>query len=183
MVNTSNHNLKIKIVLILSFLFFLGAWLFWTEIVNKFNGYDTTPTNSNIQLSIERYINSQFGFSFNKPEGYNMGEFDEGEKHVILAQQNETKMSFQILITALEAQDAVITKDIILAEIPDMKIENEKEISIGNARGLIFESNNSLFGGASAEVWFAYKGNLYQISGYKETKSILEDIAKAWVFE
>lgn len=133
-----------------------------------------------LEFSGTRYENVQFGFSFEKPNGYNIGEFDEGEKKVILVQSNDSKTSFQILISFLGVPDAVITKNIIQTEIPGIKVENEKEILVDGANGLIFESDNEFFNGASIEAWFMNSGNLYQISGYSEATLIIEELIKTW---
>ena len=147
------------------------------------NEQSDTDTASLVEFSGERYVNSQFGFSFEKPRDFNIGEFPEGDNYVVLAQQAQ-KNAFQIFITPNMAQeDIALTRDVLVKNIPGIQIENEKEIKIGEANGLFFQSENPAFGGESTEAWFIYKGNLYQLSGYIEAMPIVEEVIKTWKFE
>jgi len=169
---------RYKITFFIFFLILVVGFAVWMNLGS------TEPSDigvaSAVQFSGERYGNSEFNFSFEKPEGYNIGEFEEGDSYVVLAQPKEGQTGFQIIITLLGAEDTEITKDIIVSEIPGIKIENDKTFSIGRSKGLIFESDNSAFNGTSAEAWFMYKGNLYQISGYGDSMSAIEQILKTW---
>lgn len=132
------------------------------------------------------YQNSAHGFSFAKPHGVMVGEFEEanGTETIVVQSAADTKTAgFQILISLFDDTDTTITKERIKKDIPDMKIENEKEISIGGAAALSFLSNSAAFGGISFEVWFVRDGNLYQASGYSLDKNFMEQILATWKWQ
>jgi hypothetical protein len=52
-----------------------------------------------------------------------------------------------------------------------------------NYVGLAFKSDNQAFDGASREVWFVFRGNLYQISTYAWLDPLLQAIFKTWQFQ
>lgn len=59
----------------------------------------------------------------------------------------------QILISPFQGEDIDVTAEIIKADIPDMKIDNQQEVLVGSSqKGLAFVSDNPAFGGKSREV-------------------------------
>lgn len=133
------------------------------------------------------YGNQLYGFSFARPAGFSLGEVNQENGHTVLAQdQQDTKQSFQILITSWDEPGAVITKERILQDIPNMKVTEPRSLIVSAAKdptqALEFESNNENFGGLSIEVWFVHGNNLYQISGYREAKNIIEEVIGSWEF-
>ena|SRR3990167_2044506 len=201
-----SYFLNRKSFILISFLILgVGAWLFLSDygveqVENTIgNIKKLSPKNEPALITDsesfeeakeesegELYTNSQFGLSFTKPDGYDTREAEEGDSRIILIQSkdNQAKKGFQILITPLgQEEDVIITKSVIKTELPDLKIEKAKEISIGQAKGLKFQSDNPAFSGSSTEVWFMYRGNLYQISGYLEAMPIMEKVIKTWEFK
>ena len=68
-------------------------------------------------------------------------------------------------------------------DIPDLLITDAQTVEIGdNYKGLAFKSDNSAFGGASREVWFVFRNNLYQISTYEKFDELLKKVFSTWVF-
>ena len=196
-------------------LIIVGLWFYFTR--SNPPGVPSGSTEDTLgNASRNQYENSQYGFSFQKPEGYTVGEFDQDEGKIILVQVSKTVFDtknamprgtldtgFQITITPFDEMDTVITKARINKDIPDMKVENSKEISITGkdtqgspmyTKGLEFESNNATFGGASAEIWFVYPvrdkdsngvrgANLYQLSGYHDSLPVMESVVQSWEFQ
>ena len=113
-----------------------------------------------------RYVNSQYGFSFSYPEGFNISDFDDGGGKIILVQSNgsdttyktdttdESYGGFQIFIAGFD-EPGPITKERILKDIPDMVIINEKEILVGGEKALSFISQDEL-GGEMREIWVVH---------------------------
>ena len=199
-----NRKFKVAVVIIVIIsLLLLGWWIFTSSQSETL----PTPKANNLANSEnldEMYNNSEFNFSFKKPYSYSIGEFGDNDAKTILIQPGQNKDSievrpqqnqgagFQILITPFDELNAVITQERINKEIPNMKVESVKEISItgkdtqGNPvylKGLEFESDNPVFGGSSTEIWFVYSGNLYQLSGYPDSMPIMEEVIKTWKFQ
>lgn len=105
------------------------------------------------------YTHPGYGFSFEYPDGWNVSSFAEGEGETVLIQPG-----VQIYISIFDEEETALTKERILADIPDLKIENDKQIKIANTiDALSFDSANQ--GGQNTkEVWFVYNRFLYQIS-------------------
>ena len=183
------------LILIIVILVSLGGFLLWKKSRQN-TPFESGGSQASTESSDLTYKNSQYGFSFQKPEGYTVGEFDQDEGKMILVQMSkmplDTKnavskgildIGFQILISPFDEADAVITKARINKEIPDMKVENSAEILVADSKGLQFESNNSAFSGKSFEVWFVRGTDLYQISGYIESEQVIKDTLNSWKFE
>lgn len=130
------------------------------------------------------YANKEFRFSLTMPEGFSAGELpaDEGGGRAVVL-QNAQGDGIQIYVVPLESDTKVLTADDIRREIPDMKVEAEEPVTIGpEYTGVAFLSDNDAFGGASREVWFYFRGNLYQISTYQRLDTLLKAMFATWKF-
>jgi hypothetical protein len=131
------------------------------------------------------YSNSDYRFSFMLPTDFTAQEMpqDENGARTFLF-QNDRGEGIQIVITPFDEDIATLTKERIQQDIPDLKITDEQPVEIGqNHTGLAFKSDNEAFGGASREVWFVFRGNLYQISTYERLDSLLQAIFGTWQFQ
>lgn len=130
-----------------------------------------------------RYENEEFGFSLNMPEGFSgtaLPRDENGGTAIIL--QNKQGEGIQIYVTPA-AGETTLTADDIRAGIPDMQVEEPEVVEIGDQyRGVAFLSDNAAFGGDSREVWFYFRGNLYQISTYTRLDSLLKAMFATWQF-
>lgn len=132
----------------------------------------------------ESYIHPTNHFSFNYPKEFTVTSVPSDSIEIILVQSTTTKVAVQITISPFQGEDIDITPDIIKTEIPDMKIDNAQDLLVGPSRkGLAFVSDNPAFGGKSREVWFVFKGKLYQISTYYEFDEFLKGVFATWKFE
>jgi hypothetical protein len=150
----------------------------------------TNNTPYNVPQLTQAYSNSQYNFSLMLPADFTVQEVpssDTDNPQDTLLFQNSTGDGIQIVISPFDEDTGsgyVLTKDRILKDVPDLAITNEQAIQIGpNYQGLAFESNNDAFGGASREVWFVFKGNLYQISTYQRLDPLLKAIFATWKFQ
>jgi hypothetical protein len=132
----------------------------------------------------DEYKNDRFRFSLAIPEGYTVGELphdDVGGTPIII--QNEQGEGIQIYIVPAEAGDKVLTIADIQANIPELQIEASEPVAIGaDYQGVAFLSDNDAYGGASREVWFYFRGNLYQISTYAQLDTLLKAMFATWKF-
>src|SRR3989344_1204013 len=131
----------------------------------------------------EEYRNEQYGFSLTMPEGFKariMSTSVEGETILL---EDQTGNGIQIMITPIDEDIPTLTKNRIQQDIPDMQISDEQVVEVGSSRtGLAFRSDNEAFGGASREVWFVFRGNLYQISTYDRLDPLLKAVFQTWQF-
>lgn len=136
-------------------------------------------------LLSKTYVNSQYGFSFKYPEGFNVSGFPEGEEGTtILAQKPNSKEGFQIFISNFD-EPGPITPARIKKDIPDMAVEDPKEVFIGsekNLRALIFFSRSESLG-RTREVWFVQKGNLYRVSAYEGLDNLIGPVLETIKFK
>ena len=131
-------------------------------------------------LKIETYKNAKYNFSFEYPKGFSAAEFVEREAtDVILIQNTETQRGFQIAISPFGGPD-LITPEMILKDIPEMKINKPENTTSNGIRALEFLSDD---GGASkAEIWFIRQGYLYQITAFLKDKDLIERVFNSWKF-
>jgi hypothetical protein len=105
---------------------------------------------------------------------------DTGADTIIL--QNKKGEGIQIRISPFE-DIRILTGDMVRESIPDMNIEDVEEVAIGPEHtGIAFVSDNESFEGASREVWFVFRGNLYQISTYTRLDTLLKAMFATWRF-
>lgn len=132
----------------------------------------------------KEYRNETFKFSLSMPEGFSAGELpvDEvGGNAVVL--QDSVGDGLQIYIVPAGSNERVLTEENVRAAIPDIQIRETEIIEIGREhRGLAFLSDNEAFEGDSREVWFYFRGNLYQISTYARLDTLLKAMFATWVF-
>jgi hypothetical protein len=122
-------------------------------------------------------------FSFKYPASFTVQVVPQDSGEVILVQDIKTSIGAQIVITPFEGGDIDITPELIRESVPDMEVSDPQEVLIGvNRKGLAFKSDNESFGGKSRDVWFVYKGKLYQITTYEELDEFLKGVFSTWSF-
>lgn len=130
------------------------------------------------------YRNSEYRFTLDMPEGFTAGELppDETGGSAIILQDAEGN-GIQVYVTPNAGDATTLTADDIRSSIPDMLIEASEPVEIGNRyTGVAFLSDNEAFDGASREVWFYFRGNLYQISTYARLDGLLKAMFATWAF-
>lgn len=130
------------------------------------------------------YRNSEFGFSLQMPDGFHAQELpgdENGGRTIVL--QNDAGEGIQIYISAYPDDTKVLSASDVRASIPDMHVSDEQVVQIGaNYTGVAFKSDNDAFGGESREVWFVFRGTLYQISTYARLDGLLQAMFASWKF-
>lgn len=179
-------NIKIKIFAAIIAITLTGAafWFFLYRGAETEGQRDiSVPVGGESADISETYANSKYGFSFNHSKELNVSEFADDNSDIVLVQPG----GFQVLISPFD-ESGPITKGRILKDIPDMKIINEREISVGGFDGLTASGEKALNfiskdeSGETLETWFVHNGNLYQITAEPDFASKLEEIIKTWRF-
>ena len=128
------------------------------------------------------YTNFRYKFSFQCPEAFNVADFDEGDTQTILVSKKDTRDGFQIFIAPFD-EPGPITKERILQDLPDLKIENSEQRLLKNGEiALIFFANDSALG-KTREIWFVHDGYLYQITTIQAFDVQLVQIMNTWKFQ
>ncbi|MEK7123693.1 MAG: hypothetical protein AAB851_02245, partial [Patescibacteria group bacterium] len=122
------------------------------------------------------------GFSFNYLADFTASEFSEDEGKISLIIQNgKTGQTVQIYITPHNDPDFAVSAEKIKMDMPDLPLSNSADVIVGGkAKGVAFFSQNEVFGGDTAEVWFADGKNFYQATSRAKDVKILEEIIKSW---
>lgn len=160
-------------ILIIILLVSSSIWWYGRTKENSSSATITTATSN-------QYLDPQYKFSFSKPEGFVITSFkDEGGYTVLL--QDKDKNGIQIYISPFD-EDIVLTGERIKKDIPDIVMNNIQTISVGGVQAQAFEGQNSIFGGATHEVWFVHQYALYQIVTKPALESTLQTIITSWKF-
>lgn len=174
----------------------IGAGLLWRFSIStpSFN-LSLTPTNTagaqdesiepyEVPPLGEAYTNSEYGFSLTLPEGFTaraMARNAAGSRAIVL--EDDRGNGIQIMVTPFEEDIHALTAERIRRDVPDLAIENTQPVEIGaNHTGLAFVSDNPAFGGSSREVWFVFRGDLYQVSTYLRLDELLQTMFQTWRF-
>lgn len=136
----------------------------------------------------QRYENAQYRFALNMPADFKATDLpmpSTGGDTIVL--QDNAGNGIQIDISPFDEDTGsgyTLTKERILQDVPDLKISDEQPVDIGdNYHGLAFVGDNQSFGGQSREVWFVFRGNLYQISTYTRLDNLIKAIFATWQFQ
>jgi hypothetical protein len=140
------------------------------------------------------FSDPDLGFSFRYPNSMKVNTIDQDPEDkeagkVILVQDAEKGQGFQITITPFDDEEGqadsyILTKEQIKTDLPDLKISDVQPVLIGNnGQGLAFRSDNEDFAHDSREVWFVFRGNLYQISTYAYLDPLLQAMFSTWKFQ
>lgn len=132
----------------------------------------------------KEYKNTTFRFSLSIPDGFVAHQFPPDENNATaITLQNLNGDGVQILVTPKKESSHVLTADDVRGSIPNMKVIDAQDVSIGSDyTGVAFKSDNQAFKGNSREVWFYFRGNLYQISTYARLDPLLKSIFSTWKF-
>jgi hypothetical protein len=188
-----------KILMIIGFVGFagVGMWLVWGGntlevaggLVPKMLASGAAPATDAqgmpyvVPVIQNEYRNEQYGFALGLPDGFNSQELanDEGGQTVVL--QDARGNGIQIHVTPYPDDTRSLSADDVRASIPDMQVSGEQPVEIGaDHTGVAFMSDNEAFEGASREVWFIFRGNLYQISTYARLDALLQAMFGTWKF-
>lgn len=163
-----------------------GAFLLW-----KFwPGGSSSAPQINIEFPWElgqpqTYEQPEDNFTFSYPQKLNVTETAieeiEGGKR-ILVESEEPKKGFEMIILPFD-ETGLLTAERIRQDLPDMLMENIRNILISNnITAISFDSIDENIG-ETHEVWFVYNGYLYQARTYRDFGQTMEAILQTWKFK
>jgi len=171
-----NWKMKIALALLALAVLTLGYYIY---SMKKASAPEEAPYT--VPALTKPYTNDKYKFSLTLPEDFKASESSVDGKDTIVF-QNAKSEGIQIAISPYD-DIKTLTAEMIEREIPDMKILDTQPVEIGsNYKGVAFKSDNEAFSGASREVWFVFKGNLYQISTYERFDELLKAMFGTWDF-
>jgi hypothetical protein len=148
-------------------------------------GEDGSGKIEDVNSSSKKYSNTEYGFSFEYPSSFTVGQFYDGEGESIVVQEassTSSKSGFQVYVSSVEAP-VEITPELIKKELPGTLVSNPQKIELdGKDKGMLFSSNSPAFDGKSAEIWFYYQGRVYQVTSYPEGAQKMMEIIGTWKF-
>jgi len=118
------------------------------------------------------YVSQSPAFTFVVPEEHTVGEFEERGGTMVVVQNTDTGLGFQVFVTPFDEDITELTPQRIKQDVPSIVMQNPQQIAVSGNTGLAFVSQNSAFG-KSREVWFVHSGYLYQMSTYIENEALL----------
>lgn len=136
-------------------------------------------------LLTKPYTNDEYKFSLSMPSNFEVRQLaDDGSSTTaILVESADRSDGVQIMVTPFDEEITTLTQERIQQDVPDLTITEPQPVEIGeNNTGLAFKSDNEAFDGASREVWFVFRDNLYQISTYDRLDPLLKKIFSTWKF-
>lgn len=134
------------------------------------------------------YTHPDYGFSFEYPADFTIGNFGEGDGETVLAQAADGKSGFQIFVSPYDEPEE-LSLAVIKKTAQDLKIKNEKEITVGRdaLKAFSFTLEELVAEGdsgerATNEIWLVQNGNLFQFTSYEEFGGRMEEIIKSLRF-
>ena len=194
---------KILVLIVVLILVVLGYWLYKTNgsvfptVVGENSGNtdsasltdtslkDEADAFANADLS-EIYEDPTYGFSLKYPSGLEPilipADPESDTVDMFIFEQNGTGLGFQIIVSEFLEENADITPERILKDIPDMVIKKPEEVNLGEGRGkgttfLDGEEGNSE---TNRQIWFAANGHLFQITSMPVFDKAMQKILATW---
>lgn len=127
------------------------------------------------------YRSAEYGFSFWYPSELSVKEYDEGKNSRTLTfEEKNGEKGFQIFITPYTEDH--ITTERFRMDSPSGVMENPVDVVIGGTeKGTMFFGKHASLGD-TREVWFIYRGFLYEVTTYKNLDAWLSEIMATWTF-
>lgn len=178
------NNQKVKLAIWLLLLVGVSVFVYYFYGRTSENSSTKNDTLYIVPALTELYTNSIYNFSLNIPADFSVQESDLNGSHTIVFESAKSE-GIQIVVSPYNEKGVrMLTKEMIQAAIPDLKITDNQVLDVGESyRGLAFKSDNEAFDGDSREVWFIFKDNLFQISTYSRFDELLKAMFATWEFK
>jgi hypothetical protein len=135
-------------------------------------GFDSSNQEP-VPAGYKRYSHPVLNFSFIYPEGYTASAFNDDVGNTVLVQRSD-EHGVQMFMMPFDEDITVLTEERIRQDVPDVVMKNKREIILGDSKGLYFQTESGL--GIMHEVWFVYKGNLYQVTAPDASQELLQTV-------
>ena len=143
-------------------------------------------------------------FSFSYPDGFSVSRLSasaEGVGETIVIQDPKRQAGFQIHLEPYDDPDTNITAERLERDIPEMKVKDPQEVIIGTQPSRASDSRESRESDAregsarqgkglawvasdtgTREVWFIFRGTLYQLTAPLSNDTLLQRVLNTWNF-
>jgi len=188
MENKKYTNIVIGIIIILGFV--VGVYFYSSNKNDRGTKDGGDGLISTIQFSKTsirnipngwlEYQNNRYNFLLFYPKEMVVNKFDEGAgASTITFESVEKGMGFQIFIVPYSGTQ--VDENRFLRDVPSGVRQNPSDLYIDEVLANSFYSK-SLGLGDTWEVWFIYKGFLYEVTTLREQSDWLSEIMKTWLF-
>lgn len=139
------------------------------------------PPIGQVSEQYREYKNLLFGFSLTYPKYLRVKEYDDGTSASTITFEDEHgEKGFQIFIVPYSKD--YIENEQLKKDLPSGLVLEPTDIMVDSIKATAFYSKNGTMGN-TREIWFIYKGFLYEISTYKELGVWLAEIMRTWQFQ
>jgi hypothetical protein len=136
---------------------------------------------TSISHTTSQYRSDRYFFTIEYPNDLVVREIDEKGATTILFQKPGEAKGFQIFV--VRYRNDIITEKQFKKDLGGALPKDPRNITLPeNIRAVHFKSESSVLG-STTEVWFIYKGYLYEITTYAELDSWLASILNTLHFE
>jgi hypothetical protein len=152
------------------------------------------PAASNSNALTKTYSNAAYGFTLKMPADFSAyppdastGRDATGAPTVqTIGLQNTRGAAVQIVVTSgIRPQSTnILTADDIAQFAPYLDLSQAEPIQIApGVMGMTFiEAEHPAYGDATEEVWFAYRGNQYEVIADAKIGALLRSMLATWTF-
>lgn len=145
--------------------------------------YEKQFSTQESQGGPSRFVSKEYDFTFQYPENFSVSAFDDRGGHVVLVQAEDGKTAVQMFISSWDEPTNAVTPERIRQDLPNLSIREPKKMRMaGDRNALTFIGESEQFG-TTREVWFARRGNLYQIITPAGGQNFLADLLETWRFQ
>ena len=166
---------------IIAGLIILGSCVLWRVRVYQTSGMVTQPEVQGIDNTEYVYKHTVYPFAFTYPKGTTVEASIVDSGTMILVTDAVHDHIFQVYIQEVGETSLDITEARIRQDIPGITIRDVQTVEVGTgARGTAFISTDDV--GEKREVWFVFKGVLYQLSAPLTSDDFMRSILNTWQF-
>ncbi|MBX4206137.1 hypothetical protein KW795_02970 [Candidatus Microgenomates bacterium] len=146
------------------------------QSVFKANKVENFGKQSNTQAKpgYKKYTHPNLNFSFEYPDEYIVGSFEENDGEIILVQDKDKNGGVQLFVTNYDESSTDLTLERIKQDNPDMVITAQKYVDLGATKAIYFQSTTG--DKATHEFWFIYQNKLFQLTASIENGGLMESI-------
>ncbi|MEX1087410.1 MAG: hypothetical protein WEC58_02680 [Candidatus Paceibacterota bacterium] len=130
----------------------------------------------------KEYRSDPYGFAFQVPADFTVGEFDESGGRLLLVKSGGGTDAFQVFILPWDEPTDSLTPERIRQDVPDLEIHDPQQLPMsGEKSALTFIGESERFG-TTREVWMVNDGWLFQVISAASDQEALQQILNTWRF-
>jgi hypothetical protein len=123
------------------------------------------------------YLNTALGFSFALPDGLTTQERTAGGEAVVAAY--DAAGVLRLMVRAAPA-DGAVTPASVREAMQGAEVKDAAEAQVAGDSGVVFESSDISWSGATRELWFAHAGHRYRATVRGADAALLELVRGSW---